>query len=116
MNQNLINELKQSLEKERSELTEGLKSFATPDKNLKGDWDTKYEDIGSDIDENAQEVTEYATRIPIEHELELRLKDVGDALEKISKNTYGLCENCGEPISEERLKANPAARNCVQHS
>jgi DnaK suppressor protein len=116
MNQNLIDELKQALEKEKKELLEGLNSFASKDKNLEGDWDTKYQDMGNDWDSNSQEVTEYATKIPIEHELELKLQNVEDALGKISKSTYGICEKCGEPIDEERLKADPSARNCVQHS
>lgn len=116
MNQNLIDELKQSLEKEKKDLTEGLKSFAVKDKNLAGDWDTKYQDIGNDWDSNSQEVTEYATKVPIEHEFELKLQDVDAALEKISKGSYGICEKCGEAIDIERLKANPAARNCIQHS
>jgi len=116
MNQGIIDELKLALEKEKRELTEELQSFATKDKKLDGDWDAKYEDLGNDWDANAQEVTEYATRVPIEHELELRLVDVEKSLEKISKGSYGICEKCGEPIDEERLKANPAARNCIQHS
>jgi DnaK suppressor protein len=116
MNQNLIDEQKLALEKEKKELTESLQSFATKDKNLEGDWDTKYKDMGNDWDSNSQEVTEYATKIPVEHGLELRLVDMNSALEKISKGSYGICEKCGEPIDEERLKANPAARNCVQHS
>lgn len=116
MNQNLINELKKELEKEKNDLTEDLKSFSAKDKNLDDDWDTKYEDLGSDWDSNSQEVTEYATKIPIEHKLELKLREVDDALEKISKGTYGICEKCGEQIDEERLKANPSARNCIQHT
>lgn len=116
MNEDIIKELKSALENEKALLTEELKSFAVPDKKLKGDWDTKYKDIGSDWDENAQEVTEYATNIPIEHALELKLVDVEKALEKIGKNSYGICEKCGEPIDIERLRANPAARNCIQHS
>ena len=116
MNEDIIKELKSALEKEKALLTEELRSFAVPDKKLKGDWDTKYQNIGSDWDENAQEVTEYATKVPIEHNFELRLLDIEKALEKIGKNSYGICEKCGEPIDVERLRANPEARNCVQHS
>lgn len=116
MNQDILKELKDSLEKEKMTLTEELKSFAHPDKRLKGDWDADYQNIGSDEDENTQEVTEYATRLPLEHELETRLRNVDDALEKIKNSTYGICEKCGEAIDIERLRAEPAARNCVQHS
>lgn len=36
------------------------------------------------------------------------------ALERIENGTYGLCQSCGKPISEERLEAVPHARLCIQ--
>lgn len=41
------------------------------------------------------------------------LKDIDGALDKLSHKTYGICEECGEPISEKRLEANPVARYCI---
>ena len=41
------------------------------------------------------------------------LSDIDDALAKIDAGTYGLCEQCGEPIGEARLEAMPAARLCI---
>ncbi len=41
------------------------------------------------------------------------LNDVEDALAKIDAGTYGLCEQCSEPIGEARLEAMPAARLCM---
>jgi RNA polymerase-binding transcription factor DksA len=41
------------------------------------------------------------------------LTEIEHALEKIGTGTYGICENCGKPISEARLEANPAARYCI---
>ncbi|MDP3764706.1 MAG: TraR/DksA C4-type zinc finger protein [bacterium] len=115
MNQELMKELGSLLEKEKKALTEELGTFAHPDKNVKGDWDANYENLGDGWDENAQEVTEYATRLPMEHNLETRLQDINDALEKIKNNAFGICEKCGEAIDVERLRAEPAARVCVQH-
>ena len=43
-----------------------------------------------------------------------QLKEIGDALERIRLGEYGLCEECGEPIPEQRLKLFPAAPNCVR--
>lgn len=40
------------------------------------------------------------------------LADIDDALRKIYKKEYGICENCEEPIAEKRLKAVPYARLC----
>jgi DnaK suppressor protein len=42
-----------------------------------------------------------------------RLSEVDEALERISKGRYGVCDNCGNPISASRLKALPFARLCV---
>ncbi|WP_201353077.1 TraR/DksA family transcriptional regulator [Hydrogenimonas urashimensis] len=42
-----------------------------------------------------------------------QLKDVNDALRKIETGQYGIDEKTGEPIPEERLRANPAARSAV---
>ncbi|MEK7078083.1 MAG: hypothetical protein AAB911_00790 [Patescibacteria group bacterium] len=116
MEQSLLDELKLSLEKEKNNLTQELRGIAAPDKNVKGDWDAKYENLGDSWDENAQEVTEYATRVPLEHELEIRLQQVELALKKIDDSTYGICEVCKSVMDENRLKANPAAATCVQHA
>ncbi|HWI41644.1 MAG TPA: TraR/DksA C4-type zinc finger protein [Verrucomicrobiae bacterium] len=32
---------------------------------------------------------------------------------KIREGTYGLCDHCGEPIPEERMKVMPYATDCV---
>lgn len=58
-----------------------------------------------ELDERGEEVTT----------LSARLSDVKDALAKIEQGTYGICEVSGEPIEEERLEANPAARTCMAH-
>ena len=35
------------------------------------------------------------------------------ALERLDAGTYGVCEECGKPISGERLEALPFARYCL---
>ena len=41
------------------------------------------------------------------------LKDIDNALDKISNGTYGICEECDEKINEKRLEVNPVARYCI---
>jgi len=41
------------------------------------------------------------------------LKLIERAIEKIDAGTYGICENCGEPISRERLEEVPYVIYCV---
>jgi DnaK suppressor protein len=41
------------------------------------------------------------------------LQKIDEAIRKIDEGTYGLCEDCGEEISEERLKILPYAIYCI---
>lgn len=41
------------------------------------------------------------------------LAQIDRALAKIDDGTYGICERCGKPISEERLRARPWATLCI---
>ena len=51
----------------------------------------------------------------------LRLRDrerklmvkIKEALERIENGTFGICEECGEKISEKRLRARPMATLCI---
>src|ERR1700690_113882 len=42
-----------------------------------------------------------------------KLYKIDSALDKIDLKTYGLCEDCGESISEKRLLFNPHFLTCV---
>lgn len=42
------------------------------------------------------------------------LKEIDRALERVARGSYGVCEGCGEDISQARLKALPWARYCVR--
>jgi RNA polymerase-binding protein DksA len=41
------------------------------------------------------------------------LNEVSDALKRLHDGTYGVCENCQEPIPKKRLEVFPSARHCV---
>ncbi|MFJ1876103.1 TraR/DksA family transcriptional regulator [Streptomyces chartreusis] len=61
-----------------------------------------------------------AKNITREHELALAanaremLTQTERALEKLDAGTYGLCENCGNPIGKARMQAFPRATLCVE--
>jgi DnaK suppressor protein len=42
------------------------------------------------------------------------ISKIKEALERIEDGTYGLCEACGEPISEKRLLARPVTTLCIE--
>ena len=41
------------------------------------------------------------------------LQAIDGALRRIDEGTYGVCRDCGEPISEARLTAIPWTRSCI---
>ena len=115
MEKKIIEKLKEQLEAQKKALQKELESFASEDPNLKHNWDAKFpkrED--SDKDEQADDAQEYDNALSLEHSLELKLKDVNMALEKIANGKYGICENCGKKIDEERLLACPEAKTCLK--
>ncbi len=42
-----------------------------------------------------------------------KLAEIDLALERINEGSYGICEECGEPVGEKRLKVLPFTRVCV---
>jgi RNA polymerase-binding transcription factor DksA len=49
----------------------------------------------------------------LEH-VDAQLSDVDRALGRLEQGTYGTCEACGRPIDEDRLRARPAVRFCIE--
>lgn len=43
------------------------------------------------------------------------LQEVDAALERLATGTYGICEQCHEPIENEYLRAEPLVRVCLSH-
>ncbi|WP_406478887.1 TraR/DksA family transcriptional regulator [Streptomyces sp. NBC_01615] len=68
-------------------------------------------------DDQADTGTKNITR---EHEMALAanaremLEQTERALERLDAGTYGLCENCGDPIGKARMQAFPRATLCVE--
>jgi RNA polymerase-binding protein DksA len=110
----ILEEIKASLLKEKGELEENLGRIAKPVNEKKGDYETSFDNIGTDREDNATEVEEYSENLPVEKTLEKKLQDIIGALERIEKGTYGICANCQQEIDIERLKVNPSAKTCIK--
>jgi len=107
-------ELKEMLLKEKGELEENLSRIAKPIDKKEGDYETSFDDIGTDREDNATEVGEYTDNLSVELTLEKRLQEIIEALSRMKDGTYGFCENCKKEIDIERLRANPAAKTCIK--
>lgn len=120
MDPNIIDSAKDKLEKTKSDLEKELGKIAEKDEKVDGDWDAKFpqfdvKESGSGaLEQAADEVEEYSTRLSLEHNLELRLKNINSALAKIKSGTYGKCEKCRKDINDERIKVYPEAKMCSE--
>ena len=105
------------LEEEKNKLEADLGDIARPSSDSSRDWDVKPPIFNIESkDEAADQEEEMENRTSVELALESRLLDVKDAILRVQNGTFGMCEVGKEQIPEERLKANPAARTCIQHS
>ena len=64
-------------------------------------------------EEEATEVFEMEKRLAVEHQITDTLALIDHALEKYKAGTYGICDNCGQPIEPGRLEALPYANLCL---
>jgi|SRR5690606_2954894 len=110
-----IADQKSKLETQRNELKSELEKIARFDEAsgsyipLQPDFESgTSEDSGDSSLESEVEQTNDA----IMTDLEQTLNEVDAALEKIENGNYGVCESSGDYISEDRLRAYPAARTC----
>jgi DnaK suppressor protein len=110
-----IKKLKKDLLKELQEIETELARFTTKNPVVKDDYKAVYPKADSldTLDEQAHSVTEYEQEMGVEHSLELRRKEIKETLEKINSGAYGVCSNCQLPIEENRLKAMPVAKYCL---
>lgn len=109
---------KEKLEEELLLIEKELNDVGHKNPDNKNDWEAKPADFdtnNADENETADKMEEYEENTAVLKELEIRYNDIKDALKKIGGGKYGLCEICGEPIEEERLIANQAARTCKKH-
>jgi RNA polymerase-binding transcription factor DksA len=107
----------QALEDEKRVLEGELSTVARRNPSNPGDWEAVPQEAGQESDPNdrADAMEGYGDNAAITNDLEIRYNDILAALERIANGTYGTCVVSGEPIEEDRLKADPAAKTCKEH-
>lgn len=108
-----LEQLKKILTEEKSRIEKELNEIGRKNPKIEGNFDIRFPQYGRDKDENAQEVTEFEKRKILETIMEKRLSEINEAIKKMEKDDYGVCQNCSETIEEPRLKAMPTAVFCL---
>ena len=106
-----FNLLHSRLESEQRRLSEQLKQLEASSRS------TEERREGSPFgkrEEEAAETLELEQRLALERRIKDELARVEHALSKFENGTYGLCEDCGQPIDPARLEALPQASLCMQ--
>ncbi|GAB4436306.1 MAG: hypothetical protein OHK0040_07540 [bacterium] len=100
-----MKEIKQILLKMREQLLKDMDDLRLREH-------AEHDEVGDDYDKASQE-RERELGIIISAQEKNRLMAIEDALRRIDEGTFGFCEECGEKISKQRLKAVPFATLCV---
>lgn len=106
---------REKLEAEGNRLESELARIAKKDR-VGEDYHARWEQIGRSPDENVIEEQQYEASRSVEQDLELKLRDVHAALQRLVGGTYGSCATCGQAIDRRRLEALPSATTCVTHA
>lgn len=103
--------IKNALKKQQKEIEKNLKGVEKDDPAI-GDGLVESSEPGTDS-YIADTHTKY---LALENQLKKTSTNIKRALVKISKGTYGKCENCGKHIELNRLLAMPTASYCLSCS
>jgi RNA polymerase-binding transcription factor DksA len=69
--------------------------------------------FGKRAGDSTAAAAEQLSRVASHEQMLAIAADVARAREKVADGTYGRCDDCGEPIGDERLEALPWAVRCV---
>ena len=95
--------VEKTLKARRAELAERVSAI---DSNLQAP-------LSADFEEQAGDLESLDSLGGIEAVALKEITAIDHALVRISNGTYGVCIDCGEPISQKRLDAVPTALRCV---
>jgi len=104
-----IKKQQERLEKEREKILIQIENLRKEDPFSDPDHASDNAAVDTDVREQVgHEIIEAQIK-----DLQIRLKEIDYALEKIGKDQYGRCDSCKKNISQARLKLIPEARYCI---
>lgn len=70
--------------------------------------------LESDSKERAAQLENQEVVDALGNEARLELRQISAALARIETGEYGICDECGDPIGEDRLLVYPHADKCIE--
>jgi phosphoserine phosphatase RsbU/P len=67
------------------------------------------------LEDRKQRLEDAIAAAPPNTSLASLLREVDSALERMTKGSYGLCDECHETVEQDRLLADPLVRYCLDH-
>lgn len=49
----------------------------------------------------------------LESEAKIEIQQLSNAITRMEKGHYGICQRCGEKINQQRLQVQPSAEKCI---
>jgi DnaK suppressor protein len=103
----------EALEALRRQLLAGQRALFKEVEGVESDLSFLEEDRESEAEEHAQGEAMARLLARLDDREKQELVEIHRALANIAARSYGRCEQCGEAIGLERLRAVPAARRCL---
>ena len=101
-----IAKFRKLLLKQREEIVGEVKQMVESSKEMG-------QDGIQDIGDEAANIYNMQVLLSLNENERMRLLEVDESLDRIENGTYGICEECGGPISLKRLEVRPVAKYCV---
>ena len=102
-----IERLRKRLEEDRKELLDDIERIRNRENEYLNN------EVGDEIDKAADDFQREILFYLSDHD-RCKLDAIEDSLLKIDEGRYGICENCNNKITNNRLKAIPYARLCIK--
>lgn len=111
MDQETLGKLRKQLDEERSQHLELLEQYGA---DPYGDEVRNLDFGGMDGFADSGQMTEQRSEILAQIDAaRSRVQLIDRALEQMDEGTYGVCEDCGQPIQPARLEVRPLSVKCV---
>lgn len=97
----------QRLRDEKARILSNVTRAKTDDLTL------SHDDLADEVDLASSDLNQ-SLSLRLRDRERLLLQKIEEALEKVENGTFGICEDCEEPIEPKRLEARPVATLCIK--